>query len=83
MSKKVAENTKRSKLNTKVNNLEKKISDATTLIHINQFSADKNVWKKKRDIDKKIPEVSGIVTTTVLITKKLVQLRTMCQIMMV
>ena len=83
MSKKVAENTKRSKLNTKVNNLEKKISDATTLIHINQFSADKNVWKKKRDIDKKIPEVSGLVTTTVLITKKLVQLRTMCQIMMV
>ena len=83
MSKKVAENTKRSKLNTKVNNLEKKISDATTLIHINQFSADKNVWKKKRDIDKKIPEVSGLVTTTVLITKILVQLRTKWQIMMV
>ena len=53
MSKKVAENTKRSKLNTKVNNLEKKISDATTLIHINQFSTDKNVWKKKEILIKK------------------------------
>ena len=57
--------TKRSKLNTKVNNLEKKIPDATNLIHINQYNTDKKVWKK-RDLDKKIPEVSGLVTTTVL-----------------
>ena len=52
VSKKVVKNTKRSKLNTKVNNLEKKIPDATNLIHINQYNTDKKVWKK-RDLDKK------------------------------
>ena len=30
-------------LNTKVNNLEKKIPDATTLIHINQYNTDKQI----------------------------------------
>ena len=37
----VVKNTKFNTLKTKVNNLEKKIPDATTLIHINQCSADK------------------------------------------
>ena len=40
----------------KVNNLENKISDATVLIHINQYSTDKqNEEKKIGDADKKIP----------------------------
>ena len=38
----VVKNTKFNKRKTKVNNLEnKKISDATTLIHINQYNTDK------------------------------------------
>ena len=50
----VVENTKFNTLKTKVNTLEKKIPDATTLIHINQYSTDKqNVEKKIRDVDKK------------------------------
>ena len=58
------------KLNTKVNNLEKEIPDATTLIHINHYNTDKhNLEKKFEDIDKKIPYVSGLVATTVLNTK--------------
>ena len=58
------------KLNTKVNNLEKEIPDATTLIRINHYNTDKhNLEKKFEDIDKKIPFVSGLVATTVLNTK--------------
>ena len=42
------------KLNTKVNNLENKIPDATTLIHINQHSTDKQKLEEKMgDFDKK------------------------------
>ena len=37
----VVKNTKFNTLKTKVNNLEKKIPDATTLIHINQYNTDK------------------------------------------
>ena len=36
----VVKNTKFNLLKTKVNSLEKKISDATTLIHINQYNTD-------------------------------------------
>ena len=58
------------KLNTKVNNLEKEIPDATTLIRINHYNTDKhNLEKKFEDIDKKIPYVSSLVATTVLNTK--------------
>ena len=66
----VVNNTKFNALKTKVNNLEKKISDGTTLIHINQYNPDKpNLEKKKiEDVDK-IPDTSGLVTTTVLNTK--------------
>ena len=50
----VVKNTKFNTLKTKVNNLEKKIPDATTLIHINQYNADKqNLEKKIGDVDKK------------------------------
>ena len=50
----VVKNTKFNALNAKVNNLKKKLPHATTLIHINQYNADKqNLEKKIRDIDKK------------------------------
>ena len=46
--------TKFNALKTRVNNLDKRISDATTLIHINQYSTDKQDLEKKiRDVDKK------------------------------
>ena len=35
------------KLNTKVNKLDKKIPDATTLIDINQYNTDKKIKRKK------------------------------------
>ena len=49
VSKEVVKNAEFNTLNTKVNNLEKKVSDATTLIHINQYNTDKqNLEKKNR-----------------------------------
>ena len=44
----VVKNTKFNTLKTKVNNLEKKIPDATTLIHINQYNTDKQNFLKKK-----------------------------------
>ena len=55
---------------TKVNSLERKIPDGTTLIHLSQYNTDKpNLEKKIGNIDKKTPDTSGLVTTTVLNTK--------------
>ena len=70
LSKKVLKNTKFNPLNMKVNNLEKKIPDASTLIQINQYNIDKKSLEKTiGHIDNKIPDVSGLKTTTVLNTK--------------
>ena len=44
---KVVKNTKFSKLNMKVNNLENRIPDASTLIQTNQYKADKRNLGKK------------------------------------
>ena len=41
-------NTKFNTLKAKVNNLDKKIPDATTLIHINQYNTDKQNLEKKK-----------------------------------
>ena len=50
----VVKNTKFNTIKTKVNNLVKKISDATTLIHINLYNTDiQNLVKKIGDVDKK------------------------------
>ena len=58
------------KLKTKVNKSDKKIPDATTSIHINQYNTDKqNLEKKIEDVDEKIPGVSDLVTTTVFNTE--------------
>ena len=54
---------------TKVNNLEKKIPDATTLIYINQYDTDKQNLEETLEMIKKIPDTSGLVTSTVLNTK--------------
>ena len=48
VSKEVVKNTKFNKVNTKVNNLENKIPDATTLIHVNHYNKDKGFEKKNR-----------------------------------
>ena len=49
----VVKNTKFNAVKTKVNTLEKKIHDTTTLIHINQYNTEKqNLKKKIGDIDK-------------------------------
>ena len=50
----VVKNAKFNTLKTKVNSLEKKLSDATTLIHVNQCNTDKeNLEKKIGHVDKK------------------------------
>ena len=47
-------------MKTKVNILDKKIPDATTLIQINQYNTDhRSLGGKIEDYDKKIPSVSG------------------------
>ena len=61
----VAKNTEFSTLKTKVNDLDKKITDSTILIHINQYNADKQNFEKKLELLIK----NTIVTTTVLNTK--------------
>ena len=43
----VVKNTNSTHLKTKVNSLEKKISDATTLFHINQYNTDQQNLEKK------------------------------------
>ena len=66
----VVKNAKFNTIKTKVNNLEKKIPNATTLIHINQCNTDKeNLEKNIGDVDKKIQDMSGLVITAVLNTK--------------
>ena len=65
----VVKNVKFNTLKRQVNNLDKKIPDAITLIHINQYNTDKqNLEKKVGDVDEKIPDTIGLVTTTVLNT---------------
>ena len=61
----IVKNIKVNTLKTKVNNLENKISDPTTLIHINQYNTDKqNLEKKVEDVENKIWDTSSLVTTT-------------------
>ena len=43
----LVKNTKFKTLGTKVNSLERKIPDVTTLIHINQYNTDKQNLEKK------------------------------------
>ena len=73
------EKTVYNKLKAKLNKLDKKITNATILIHINQYNTDKpNLDKKNRNIYKKIPDVTVLVTLVFLI-QKLKKLRTKYQ----
>ena len=54
MKNEVVENTKFNTLKTKVNKLDKKISDATTLIQINQYNTEKQNLEKKLETLMKI-----------------------------
>ena len=66
----VVTNVKLNTLKTKVNNLDRKIPDTTTLRHINQYNTNKQNLQKKMDIlIKKIPDAIGLVTTPALNTK--------------
>lgn len=65
VSKEIAKNMKFNELNTKVKNLERKIPDVTTLIHISQC----NTNSKLEMLIKKIFDLSGLVTTALLNTK--------------
>ena len=72
MKNKVIKKTVYDKIKTNVNNLKQKIPDTTTLNHINQYNTDKqNLEKEIEGIDKKILDVSSLVTTTVLDTNKI------------
>lgn len=52
------------------NNLGNKIPHKSILVLINEYNTEKHNFREKfEDIDKKIPEVSSLVATTVLNTK--------------
>ena len=48
VSKEVVQNIKFNKLNTKVDNLEKKIPDVSAIIQTTPYNADKRSWEKKK-----------------------------------
>ena len=55
----VVKNTEFNTLKTKVNKLDTKISEATTLIHINQYNTDEKIKAEIGVVNKKIPNISG------------------------
>ena len=67
MNNEAVKNTKFNLLKKTINKLAKEFPDAATLIHINtgKHSLEKNI----KDVVKRIPGVSGLVTTNVLNTK--------------
>ena len=55
VSKEVVKKTVYNKLNTKINNLEKKTPDVSALIQTNQYNTDKqNLQKRTGDVENKI-----------------------------
>ena len=69
MNKEVVKETMHNKLNTKVNNLENKIPNASTLIQTNQYNTDKQNLEQKMELFIKNTWLSGLLTTAVFITK--------------
>ena len=55
----VVKNTEFNTLKTKVNKLDTKISEATTLIHINQYNTEEKIKAEIGVVNKKIPNISG------------------------
>ena len=79
----IVENTKFNTPKTKVNNLEKKISDATTLIHINQYITNKQKLETKiGDGDKKY-QIQVVWLLQLFWMETLVKFRTKYQILIV
>ena len=69
VDKEVVKKTVYNTLNTKVNNLEKKIPDGSTLNQTNQYNTSKqNLKKIVGDIKKKVRDITGLATTPVLNT---------------
>ena len=61
VDKEIFNSTKSKTLKTKANNLERKILDVTTVIHINQYNTDKqNLEEKIGDVDEKVVHASGL-----------------------
>ena len=61
VDKEIFNSTKSKTLKTKANNLERKILDVTTVIHINQYNTDKqNLEEKIGDVDEKVVDASGL-----------------------
>ena len=82
----VVKSTKFNTLKTNINNLEKKIPEATTLIYINQYNTDKRKLERKNgDVDKKyqIQVTKILVTTTDFWMQKLLKVRTKYQILVI
>ena len=70
VNKEVVKNAKLNTLKANVNKLCKKILDVTTLIHINQHNSDKQILNKKVGaVQKKLLDLIGLMTTTVLDAK--------------
>ena len=70
VNKEVAKNAKLNTLQANVNKLCKKILDVTTLIRINQHNSDKQILNKKVGaVQKKLLDLIGLMTTTVLDAK--------------
>ena len=65
MRKEVVKKTVHGTINTKVNSLEKKSSDVSTLIETNHY----NTYEKLEMLRNKIPDISGLVTIIFLNTK--------------
>ena len=60
----VVKKTKYNKLNPKVNVLEIKITDVSTLIHIKQYNTDKkNLEREKEEVENTVPDVRGLAST--------------------
>ena len=79
----IVENTKFNTPKTKVNNLEKKISDATTLIHINQYITNKQKLETKiGDGDKKY-QIQVVWLLQLFWMETLVKFKTKYQILIV
>ena len=69
VSKEVVKKTVYKKLNTKVNNLENKICDASTLIQSNHYNQITKIWRKHQkfgDVENKLPDISSLISTTIL-----------------
>ena len=65
VSTELVKNLKLKKINTRVNNLEKKVPNGTALIHTNQYNAYKQNLETKEG--KKVPIVTTLVTPVVVL----------------